>query len=169
MSVKQKKIILIGNFSVGKTSLIRRYVDNSFDDKYISTIGVKISKKNISIEDEEMMLLIWDIEGALDKVRRVNKTYIKGAHAAIIVTDITSEEIEETITIHLNDLYDVTGEIPVLIAFNKIDKNENFQMDIGSLQSKYPSLLGSYFTSAKNDLNVNTLFRHLSSELISCK
>ena len=166
MRIKQKKIILIGNFSVGKTSLIRRYVDNSFDDKYISTIGVKISKKSISIEDEEMLLLVWDIEGALDKVRRVNKTYIKGAHAAIIVTDVTSEEIEETINIHLNDLYDVTGEIPVMIAFNKIDKNENFQMDITSLQNNYPSLIGSCLTSAKNSLNVNTLFKLLANELV---
>ena len=79
----QKKIVLLGDFNVGKTSLIRRYVDNAFDDEYLTTIGVKISKK--SLDDER--LLIWDIEGATIG-KPIPKHYIKGAHGAIIVADI---------------------------------------------------------------------------------
>lgn len=166
MGNRQKKIVLMGNFSVGKTSLIRRYVDNSFSDKYISTIGVKISKKKITIDDEELLLLIWDIEGALDKIKRINKTYIKGANAAIIVTDVTSTDIEQTVKMHLSDLFSVNREIPVVIAFNKIDKDKNFQMDITNLKDRYPSIADSFLTSAKDDLNVSAMFELLSSKIV---
>jgi small GTP-binding protein len=165
---KQKKIILIGNFSVGKTSLIRRFVENSFSDKYISTIGMKISKKEIQIKDEILMLLIWDIEGAVNKVKRVNKTYMRGASGVIIVSDISSStDIKNDIMIHLDDFYSVNKEdIPAIVAFNKFDKNENFKLDISDVFSKYPSLVGEFNTSAKDSLNVENMFMLLSKEML---
>ncbi len=162
---KQKKIILMGNFSVGKTSLIRRYVENSFSDKYLTTIGVKISKKIVEIDGDELILLIWDIEGALDHVRRVNKGYIKGANAAIIVTDVLSEDIYDTLSLHLDDLQSVNGEIPTIIAINKIDIDENFEIDLSMLRERYPSIVDIQYTSAKNDKNVGELFQILSHEI----
>lgn len=167
MSRKQKKVILIGNFSVGKTSLIRRFVENSFSDKYISTIGMKISKKEIRINDELLTLLIWDIEGAVNKVKRVNKTYMKGASGVIIVSDISSLDIKEDILIHLEDFYSVNkDDVPAIIAFNKFDKNLDFKIDISDIFSKYQSLIGSFNTSAKDSLNVENMFMLLSKEML---
>ncbi len=167
MNKKQKKIILIGSFSVGKTSLIRRFVENSFSDKYISTIGMKISKKEIQIKDEILMLLIWDIEGAVNKVKRVNKTYMRGASGVIIVSDISSIGIKEDLILHLEDFYSVNKQdIPAIIAFNKIDKNKDFSIDISDIFDKYPSLLASFKTSAKDSLNVENMFTLLSKEML---
>jgi len=162
---KQKKIILIGNFSVGKTSLIRRYVENSFSDKYLTTIGVKISKKSLIIDKDKIILLIWDIEGALDHKKGVNKTYLKGANAAIVVTDVLSENIESSLDMHLSDLYSVNGDIPTLIAINKIDMDEDFEIDLKELRKSHPFVVGVIFTSAKNDINVEEMFQILSKEI----
>lgn len=65
-----KKIILTGNFSVGKTSLFNRFINEQFDDKYITTIGVKVNKKTIEIDGEEIALVLWDVAGEVsqDKV-----------------------------------------------------------------------------------------------------
>ncbi|SFV50606.1 Mll3243 protein [hydrothermal vent metagenome] len=165
MMRKQKKVILMGNFSVGKTSLIRRFVDNSFSDKYISTIGVKISKKIIEFNNKSITLLIWDIEGALDKIKRVNKTYIKGANSAIIVSDVLSENIIEDLKMNLDDLYSVNGFLPTIIAINKIDKNPDFQIDLDEIKSLYPSVVDSFFTSAKSGVNVENIFQKLIEEM----
>jgi small GTP-binding protein len=162
---KQKKIILIGNFSVGKTSLIRRYVENSFSDKYLTTIGVKISKKSLIIDDNKIILLIWDIEGTLDHKKGVNKTYLKGANAAIVVTDVLSEHIHSSLAMHLNDLHSVNGDIPTLIAINKIDIDKDFEIDLKELRKNYPFVMGVIFTSAKNDINVEEIFQILSKEI----
>jgi small GTP-binding protein len=156
----------MGNFSVGKTSLIRRYVDNSFSDKYMSTIGVKISKKNININNTNLILLIWDIEGAVDNIKRINKTYLKGANAAIVVTDIISNDIHNTLSGHLDDLYSVNGEIPTVIALNKIDIDEDFQIDLSGLRDRYPFIIESFYTSAKFDLNVKDMFISISKEIV---
>jgi len=167
VSKKQKKVILIGNFSVGKTSLIRRFVENSFSDEYISTIGMKISKKEIKINDEILLLLIWDIEGAVDKVKRVNKTYMRGANGVIIVADIFSSDIKDDIISHLDDFYSVNKDnIPAIIALNKIDKNRDFTINIEDILSNYPMILDKFYTSAKDSLNVEEMFKLLSKEML---
>ena len=62
----QKKICLLGAFSVGKTSLIQRFVSSLFDDKYLTTVGVKIDKKIVTVDQQEIMLMIWDLAGEDD-------------------------------------------------------------------------------------------------------
>ena len=146
--------------------MIRRFVDNSFSDDYISTIGVKISKKMIDSNDRKLMMLIWDVEGALDNIKRVNKTYIKGAAGAIVVTDITSREIDRSVKMHLDDLYSVNGPIPTVIAINKIDKDEAFRYDMQPLMDQYPSIVDALYTSAKTGQNVEELFAMLALEVL---
>ena len=98
MSIISKKICLVGDFSVGKTSLIRRFVENKFSDRYLSTVGVKISRKSIEVEtaiaSQLVNLLIWDIEGQT-KFQSIATSYLKGASGSIIVADITRPETLE--------------------------------------------------------------------------
>jgi small GTP-binding protein len=88
-TIIQKKICLLGDFAVGKTSLVRRFVEGRFDDKYLSTIGVKVSRKTLARPYGEMNLLVWDLAGSseFDAPHEVN--YLRGAAGAVITCDLT--------------------------------------------------------------------------------
>ncbi len=160
----QKKVILIGNFSVGKTSLIKRFVENSFSDDYISTIGVKISKKNVQIYDQKATLLIWDIEGAT-KIKPINTIYARGAHGAIIVIDVQDKKYPEQIKEHIRICNSVVKEIPSVLVFNKIDLEPDFRANIEELKSQYPQIKGSFYTSAKTGEEVEEMFFKIAKEI----
>jgi small GTP-binding protein len=155
----RKKILLLGDFSVGKTSLIRRYVDNTFDDKYLTTIGVKISKKSIVIENIECELLIWDIEGATT-IKKIPHSYFKGASGAIFVCDVNREETIEGINEHINTFLMLNNQAKYVVAYNKADL-------LSVLDKEALTLPGNTFlTSAKEDNNVELLFNTLAKEMI---
>jgi small GTP-binding protein len=84
----QKKICLMGSFAVGKTSLVRRFVENMFSDKYLTTLGVKISKKIVNIQLEDVTILIWDIGGE-DLFPQTKLTYLRGMSGYLLVVDKT--------------------------------------------------------------------------------
>ncbi|MDR1487479.1 MAG: GTP-binding protein, partial [Deltaproteobacteria bacterium] len=92
-----KKICMLGSFSVGKTALVRQYVSSIFSDTYLSTVGVKISKKTINVKNQELNLLLWDMEGQ-DNYSLVNMSYLRGAHGLLFVVDGTRGE---TLTVAL--------------------------------------------------------------------
>jgi len=85
----QKKVCLLGDFSVGKTSLSERFVYDRFSGRYLSTIGVKISRKPINISKDIMLnMLIWDLAGS-EEFSGVQSSYLQGAQGAILVCDLT--------------------------------------------------------------------------------
>ena len=96
MSLFKKKICLLGAFGVGKTSLIQKYVKNIFSDDYITTVGVKIEKKTITLNsNQEVMLVIWDIEGS-DDFSKIAETYLKGMSGYFVVADGSNFETFQT-------------------------------------------------------------------------
>jgi len=155
----RKKILLLGDFSVGKTSLIRRYVDNSFDDSYLTTIGVKISQKRLELEGISCELLIWDIEGATP-TRSIPHSYFKGASGAIFVCDVNRSETIESLNEHINTFLMLNHEAKHVIAYNKAD--------LLSVQQKEELFLpaNAFLTSAKLDSNVERLFMTLAKEVL---
>lgn len=164
-----KKICLVGDPAVGKTSLIRRYVYDTFDDKYLYTIGAKITKKVMNIKyqthDVNLTLMIWDIEGQKG-IGKVHSTYYNGAEAAIIVCDVIMKETLENIPNWRNSVFKVTGEIPLLFLANKTDlPNKAFdEKEMKKVASEFnaPYL----FTSAKTGKNVENAFITISKLLI---
>ena len=90
----QKKICLLGAFGVGKTSLTRRYVSSIFSDQYLTTVGVKIDKKALSVGANEVNLLIWDIAGE-DDINAVRTSYLRGAAGYLLVVDVTRAQTLE--------------------------------------------------------------------------
>ncbi|MEO0836337.1 MAG: ADP-ribosylation factor-like protein, partial [Cyanobacteria bacterium J06642_3] len=92
MSTISKKICLLGDFNVGKTSLVRRFVEDTFSDRYLTTVGVKISRKSMTVSTEQdihqVNLLVWDLEGNT-KFKSITPSYLKGASGSIIVADLT--------------------------------------------------------------------------------
>ncbi|SFV89891.1 Mll3243 protein [hydrothermal vent metagenome] len=159
-----KKIILVGDFSTGKTSLIRRFVDNQFSDAYLSTIGVKISRKEIDVDGIVVQGLIWDIEGGTE-TKPVTETYIMGAHGAILVADITRKETIESIATYIKIVNRVSPAVPVILVLNKSDKlsEADRQKVYGYAKESY-SELGEhiYLTSAKSGEGVGRMFEAIA-------
>jgi len=161
-----KKITLIGDFSTGKTSLISRFVDNQFSDKYLSTIGVKISKKTIKTDSAIIQGLIWDIEGGTES-KPINTTYLRGMHGCIVVADITREDTQKNISLYIKTAQQIVKDVPIVIALNKSDK-----LDVLSSHDVLEKIQNSYkgynvfLTSAKNDLNVEEAFITLANKIL---
>ena len=115
----QKKVCLLGASGVGKTSLVRQYVEGIFSEKYLTSIGVKIDKKQVTVDDDQVQLLLWDIEG-VDCYSGFNARYLRGATAAIIVVDQTRpQSLHEGVEICR--LVKSAADIPVLLTINKQD------------------------------------------------
>ena len=164
-----KKVVLIGDFATGKTSLIRRYVDNQFSDDYLTTIGVKISKKNLQVSEElELQLMIWDIEGRTD-IKETNPSYVMGAHGIILVGDITRKSSIEHISLHCDFVRNLLKDVPVIIALNKSDLINNqtiIQMNVLELKESIKGAIDVLETSAKESKNVDEIFVTLSKAML---
>jgi small GTP-binding protein len=159
------KIILTGDFSVGKTSLIKRFVENSFQESYISTIGVEISKKTMEIgETTDISFLIWDIGGQAQNMLPYRQRFYSGANAAFIVIDRTREGDLNSFESWYNDIKkSVSSKIPIIIVANKSDLVNEIcisEKDIKELTDKY----GFHYilTSAKTGENVNDAFLYIA-------
>jgi len=166
-----KKICLLGDPAVGKTSLIHRYVYDVFDDKYLSTIGAKITKKTHLVEVQEsgmnveLTLLVWDIAGQ-KMFGNVHQTYYKGAEGALVVADITRRETFDNIVNWISELFKVARSVPVLILANKYDLKEQAAITDQEIEEIVGRLGASYlFTSAKTGTNVENAFKSISEFL----
>jgi hypothetical protein len=163
--VIQKKICLLGSFSVGKTSLISRYVNSLFSEKYLTTVGVKIDKKTLSIAGQDLMLMIWDIAGE-DDFSSIRDSYLKGLAGYVIVMDGTRINSYHTGIKIYERVRSISGEIPVVFAINKADLKAEWQLETAHLkqldQYGYPVLE----TSAKLDSGVDTMFISLATQLM---
>jgi len=155
------KIVLIGNFGVGKTSLIRRFVENSFSEEYLSTIGVSISKKTI----DNATIMIWDIEGHTE-FKPIFKQYLLGAKGFIIVADLLREDTIEQIKGHIRLCHEVIKDAPLCIALNKSDIPHSLSdEEILKLKNFDESIINVLKTSAKNGDAVEELFLDLHTAI----
>lgn len=159
-----KKICLLGSFSVGKTSLVKRFVESIFGEKYITSIGVKINKKIFSVSGVDVSLMVWDLEGE-DAYTKIKASYLRGSSGYILVADGTRPETLATaLDIH-KSTQALLGPIPAILAINKADIEDQWLLTPGMLDEiEGLSLLK---TSAKSDDNVDQLFYSLSHEILS--
>ena len=157
----RRKILLLGDFGVGKTSLIRRYVDHAFDDNYLTTIGVKISRKLVTIDEIECELLIWDIEGSTS-LRSIPYSYFKGARGAVFVCDVNRQETIENLDGYIQTFTTLNWEAHHVIAYNKSDLLTVDQQE--DLRRTLPD--NALLTSAKEDVEVESLFVRLAGEML---
>lgn len=175
MSVRvniKKKICLLGSYGVGKTSLVRRFVYNKYEEKYLSTIGVHISRKTVHLNESEINkfekeidLFIWDIAN-IEKFDSVTKSYINGAHGAVIVTDISRPNTIAQSLNYAKIFLELNSKAKIIFVGNKYDLLENIQLD----EEKYISNFKFYkthfsFVSAKTGENVEEIFNMLGEKL----
>lgn len=160
-----KKICLLGDGAVGKTSLIRRYVYDFFDDKYIKTIGTKVTKKTLTLSDKlTLTLLIYDILGQKD-YERLHKLYYRGSSGALVVSDVTREDTLENMSHWAKSLRDGVGDIPLVFICNKTDLKKTTTKAIADRARPFNA--SCFLTSAKTGKNVENAFKSLSEML--CK
>lgn len=165
-----RKICLLGDFAVGKTSLARRFVYDIFEDDYLSTIGVKVSRKTMAIpHDDEMIeltLMIWDLAGS-ERFNEMRATYMRGASGAILVCDLSRQETIENLHSYAQDMRSVASRSLFLIAANKCDiQGVESALNLVKREAE-PLNAPCFITSAKTGDGVENMFRHLGRELVS--
>ncbi len=182
--VISQKICLVGDFGVGKTSLIRQFVDRQFSDKYLSTVGVKISRKLISISNQvtdqaniskveltQLQLIVWDIEGST-RFKGIAPSYLQGAKGALIVGDTTRESSMQNLKAHVQLFQSINPTSDVVIALNKVDLIDNKERD--RLFESIPDELANSkisirITSAKTGEGVDEIFQTLARQMLMLK
>ncbi len=156
-----KKVIVAGYFGVGKTSLIRRFVHQKFSDQYLTTIGVKIDKKIVSINGTSVNMILWDIAGE-QTVSKIPKSYFTGAQGLIYVFDLTREETYVDLENQLFDIQKQNPGIQTIVLGNKSDLIEDDQLE--EIRSEVTTNFRT--TSAMSGDNVEEAFTHLAEQMI---
>ncbi len=157
--MQKRKICMVGDFAVGKTSLTQRFVNNSFSEKYLTTIGVKID--NVVVDDTK--LIIWDVAGR-DSLSPINTNYLSGAAGIVMVADGTRPETVESLHTLAEMVVEKIGQVPCVVAINKYDHNA-FKLD-DEQQNKLTSQGWDIFkTSALTGDKVPELFQVLNNAI----
>lgn len=162
----QKKICMLGATGVGKTSLVRRFVQSIYSEKYHTTIGVKIDKKTLTVENREITLLLWDLQGEDDEFK-IRPSFLRGASGYFLVIDLTRHETLVTAFSIQKMVEREVGKLPFFALFNKNDLPENFEIteeEIADLSQYAWKILRS---SAKDGENVEEAFQMLAKELLN--
>ncbi len=158
-----KKVVLLGHFGVGKTSLFRRFIDNQFSEEYKVTLGVQIKKKVVTLPDgRELSMIIWDTEGHSNTVEDTRKSYLLGSHAFIYVFDLTREDTYKNINRDIEYLKTTYNKVIVKVIGNKLDLIAERAI---SKQLKELEIPFDCLTSAKTNKNVQRFFADLAEEI----
>lgn len=121
----QKKVMLLGAAGVGKTSLVRRFVASVFDEKYLTTLGVKVDKKSVALGAQEVLLLLWDIAGP-EPPFAIPASYLRGAAGFLLVVDGTRPETLEEAFGLVAQVDRELGPRPCVVVLNKADRREDW-------------------------------------------
>jgi len=162
-----KKVLLVGDGAVGKTSLVRKYVHDIFSDRYIATIGTKTTRKEMTFDYEDqgvqvkLDLGIWDILGQ-EGIEHSHQIYFKGADGFIAVCDLTRPETVGNLRRWAARVREECGEIPLVVAANKVDLVGARTPGADGVDAVAKELGARWWrTSAKTGENVETLFFEL--------
>jgi small GTP-binding protein len=124
----QKKVCMLGAFAVGKTSLVSRFVSSIFSEKYMTTVGVKIDKKTVQVEEHQVDLILWDIYGE-DDFQKVRMSYMRGASGYLLVADGTRRATLETAYALHDSARRAIGRAPFVLVLNKSDLVDAWEVD----------------------------------------
>lgn len=161
----QKKICMMGAFGVGKTSLVSRFVHSAFSDRYLTTIGVKVDRKSVRVNDRDGALILWDLQGE-DELQKLRASYLRGTAGFILVVDGLRNATAVTAIELYEKAQDYLGPVPFAVALNKADLRPSWE--VGMEQLAHLEAVGADIvtTSAKTGEGVEDLFLRLAAKLI---
>ena len=156
------KILLLGDTSVGKTCLLKRYTDDTFQDAYLSTIGFDYKFKMVTLKSgKEVKVQIWDTAGQ-ERFRTIAKSYYRGAHGIILVFDVTNQKTFDNIKMWVNQIKEeASSKVCVILVDNKIDSEERVVSNEDAAELAKANELKLYEASAKENINVTETFQDL--------
>lgn len=168
MTVATSKICIVGDFAVGKTSVVERFVNNHFSAKYLTTVGVKIDTKEVSLEEQgvSIKLIVWDVAGAEEFGAR-EFAYLRGASGIVYVVDGTRSPTLESAKNLKQQIEEQYGPHPAVLLLNKSDLAGTWQVKddvVGSLAEDFDRI---YRTSAKTGDAVETALITLTQLIVA--
>lgn len=160
----QKKICLLGAFAVGKTSLVKRFVKSIYSDEYLTTVGVKVDKKTVTLGNQEISLIVWDLAGE-DEFQKVRMDYLRGAAGYLLVADGTRLVTLETARLLRQRVAESVGNIPFVFIVNKSDLSSEWEIDDQAMADCQVAGWQIVKASAKTGEGVEEAFRLLAEKI----
>ena len=165
MSPIQKKVCMAGSFGVGKTSLVRRYVESMFDERYHTTVGVKIDKKQVTVDGKAMTMVLWDLAGE-DGVAVLRPSHLRGASGVILVADgCRADTLDNAISLEQRITAEI-GSLPFILALNKLDLAAEWEIHAAAVEPLVRSGWTCTRTSAKSGAGVDEMFLTLARKML---
>ena len=164
--IHSRKVCILGDRAVGKTSLVRRYLKGDFSPEYCATVGARIDKAQLQVDRDKLKLMLWDIQGERDSRRGYND-YLKGASAIIYVVDGTRIDTLETAMEYRQDIESRAGRpLPSILLFNKADLVKNWEISSSMINDAEMDGIIALLTSAREGSGVSTAFNLLAKVVL---
>lgn len=164
----KKKICMLGSFSVGKTSLVRRFVESLYEEKYLTTVGVKVDKKDVRVDGAEVTLMLWDLAGE-DDFQKLRMTYLNGASGYLLVADGTRRATLEKALELQGRVQSALGSLPFVLALNKCDLAADWDIAEETEQGLHARGWSVLRSSAKTGEAVEEAFQSLTRAMLERK
>ncbi|NEU72984.1 GTP-binding protein [Hassallia byssoidea VB512170] len=161
----QKKICMVGAFATGKTSLVAKFVYSIFSETYQTTVGVKIDKKVVKIQDKELNFILWDLYGE-DEFQKVRLSYLRGSSGYLIVVDGTRHNTLEKAFSLQTRVEETIGQIPFILVLNKSDLLDEWEIETAEIDAIIQRGWTVIKTSAKTGLGVEEVFQTLANKIL---
>src|SRR5580692_11898545 len=157
----QKKICMLGSFSVGKTSLVRRFVESIFSEAYHTSIGVRVDKKVVRADDQDVTLVLWDIHGE-DVYQKMRMSYLRGMSGYLLVADGTRRQtLDDALALNERVVQEF-GKLPSLLLLNKFDLKDQWEIDSSQMSKLAAAGWNAINTSAKTGDGVEGAYLRLA-------
>lgn len=164
IATQQKKVCMLGAFSVGKTSLVKRFVQSIFSETYLTTVGVKIDKKNVELSDRIVTLILWDLAGE-DDIASLRMSYLRGSAGYVLVADGTRPAtLEIALSLRRRVEADL-GSLPFVLLVNKNDLREQWAISDEDVEGLRGNGWWVRSTSARTGEGVDDAFRALAERV----
>jgi small GTP-binding protein len=161
----QKKVCMIGTTAVGKTSLVRRFIESIYSDDYYTTMGVKTDKKDITVNGRVATMVLWDLYG-WDEFQELRMEYLRGMHGYLLVADGTRKStVEDALAISESIAKDF-GKVPFVFLFNKVDLKDEWEVDAETQNGIVERGWTVMRSSAKTGENVAEAFEALGRKMV---
>ncbi len=160
----QKKICMVGAFATGKTSLVARFVNSMFSEKYHTTVGVKIDKKIININETNLNLILWDLYGE-DEFQKLQISYLRGSSGYLLVADGTRKNTLDKALNLQTRVEEILGKVPFILLLNKWDMKNEWEIDNMEIDAIVERGWTVIKTSAKTGLGVEEVFQTLAEKI----
>ena len=159
------KVAMLGAFAVGKTSLVQRYVTGIFSDRYLTTVGVRIDKREVVVDGTDVTLMLWDLQGE-DEIHSVPLNHLRGASGFFVVADGTRDHTLDTALRLRDEAMAMLGDVPSMLLVNKHDLVDDWQLPEERLAELEHEGLAMARTSAKTGSDVAEAFDRLTRDIL---